>query len=162
MAPAGSLFDGIPHCLGAVASGRGNDVRKAVTSDKSDKRHRWKAQELGRSLLCSSLVTGRGATYGLVYGSSQSDELGWQRHPAYHGWIRLLSFAVVCFSKGRDYHHWMYGGFMSLMASGLLRMMETFTSQLTWSNPDLYWNSLLNLTNWVANVVLPAPTGPCR
>lgn len=34
-------------------------------------------------------------------------------------------------------------------------MVETFTSQLAWSNPDLYWNSLLNLTNWVANVVLP-------
>jgi hypothetical protein len=67
----------------------------------------------------------------------------------------FLSLAVICFSKGRDYHHWMYGGLMSLMASGLLRMMETFTSQLAWENPNLYWNSLLNLTNWVANVVLP-------
>ena len=67
----------------------------------------------------------------------------------------FFSFAVVCFSKARDYHHWMYGGFLALMASGLLRMMETFTSQLAWNNPDLYWNSLLNLTNWIANVVLP-------
>ena len=71
----------------------------------------------------------------------------------------FLSVAVVCFSKGRDYHHWMYGGFLSLMASGLLRMTETFTSQLAWNNPDLYWNSLLNLTNWVANVVLPLYLG---
>src|SRR6187397_239544 len=56
----------------------------------------------------------------------------------------LFSFAVVCFSKGRDYHQWMYGGFLALMASGLLRMMEIFTSQLTWDNPDLFWNALLN------------------
>ena len=67
----------------------------------------------------------------------------------------FFCFAVICFSKGRDYHHWMYGGFLSLMASGLLRMVETLTSQLAWNNPDLCWNSLLNLTNWIANVVLP-------
>ena len=53
----------------------------------------------------------------------------------------FFSFAVVCFSKGRDYHQWMYGGFLALMASGLLRMIETFTSQLAWNNPDLFWNA---------------------
>ena len=67
----------------------------------------------------------------------------------------FFSFAVVCFSKGRDYHQWMYGGFLALMASGLVRMMETFTSQLAWNNPDLFWNALLNLTNWIGNVILP-------
>ena len=68
----------------------------------------------------------------------------------------FFSMAVVCFAKGRDYHHWMYGGLLSLMASGLLRAMETFSSQLAWNNPDLYWNSLLNLVNWVGNVDLAA------
>ena len=67
----------------------------------------------------------------------------------------FFSFAVVCFSKGRDYHQWMYGGFLALMASGLLRMMEAFSSQLAWNNPDLFWNAILNLTNWIANVILP-------
>ena len=67
----------------------------------------------------------------------------------------FFSMAVLSFSKGRDYHHWMYGGLLSLMASGLLRAIETFSSQLTWNNPDLYWSSLLNLVNWVGNVILP-------
>lgn len=67
----------------------------------------------------------------------------------------FFSFAVVLFSKGRDYHHWMYGGLLALMASGLLRMLETFTSQLAWNDPDLYWDSLRHLTNWIANVILP-------
>ena len=67
----------------------------------------------------------------------------------------FFAIAVVRFSKGWDYHHWMYAGLMSLMASGLLRAMETFTTQLAWDDPDLYWNSLLNLVNWVCNVLLP-------
>jgi hypothetical protein len=33
--------------------------------------------------------------------------------------------------------------------------MEKFTGQLGWSNPDLYWNALLNLVDWFANVILP-------
>src|SRR5437016_9169188 len=49
----------------------------------------------------------------------------------------LFSFAVVCFSKGRDYHQWMYGGFLALMASGLLRMMEIFTSATRLGQPRL-------------------------
>jgi len=67
----------------------------------------------------------------------------------------FLALAVISFSKGRDYHHWMYAGLLSLMASGLLRTLETLSSRLAWNDPDLYWNSLLNLVNWVGNVILP-------
>ena len=48
---------------------------------------------------------------------------------------------------------------MCLMVSGLLRMFEKFTGQAGWNNPDLYWNSLLNLVDWFANVVLPVYAG---
>jgi hypothetical protein len=41
------------------------------------------------------------------------------------------------------------------MVSGLLRGLETFASQRTWDDPDLYWIALLNLVNWVANVFMP-------
>ncbi len=50
----------------------------------------------------------------------------------------FFSVAVICFAKGREYHHWMYGGLLSLMASGLLRALESFSSQVAWNNPDLY------------------------
>ena len=48
---------------------------------------------------------------------------------------------------------------MCLMVSGLLRMFEKFTGQVGWNNPDLYWNSLLNLVDWFANVILPVYAG---
>ena len=73
----------------------------------------------------------------------------------------FIAFAVIQFARG--YHHlystWAYGGLMCLMVSGLLRMFEKFTGQAGWNNPDLYWNSLLNLVDWFANVVLPVYAG---
>jgi hypothetical protein len=73
----------------------------------------------------------------------------------------FIAFAVVQFARG--YHHlystWAYGGLMCLMVSGLLRMFEKFTGQLRWNNPDLYWNSLLNMVDWFANVILPVYAG---
>ena len=69
----------------------------------------------------------------------------------------FIAFAVVQFARG--YHHlystWAYGGLACLMVSGLLRAFEKFTGQMAWNNPDLYWNSLLNLVDWFANVILP-------
>ena len=73
----------------------------------------------------------------------------------------FITFAVIQYARG--YHHlystWAYGGLMCLMVSGLLRMFEKFTGQLGWNNPDLYWNSLLNLVDWFANVILPVYAG---
>jgi hypothetical protein len=73
----------------------------------------------------------------------------------------FIAFAVIQFARG--YHHlystWAYGGLMCLMVSGLLRMFEKFAGQAGWNNPDLYWNSLLNLVDWFANVILPVYAG---
>ena len=35
------------------------------------------------------------------------------------------------------------------MCSGLLRVMESFSNQASWNNPDRYWISILTLVNWV-------------
>ena len=62
----------------------------------------------------------------------------------------FIAIAVIQFARGYNhlYSTWAYGGLMCLMVSGLLRMFEKFTGQVGWDNPDLYWNSLLNLVDW--------------
>jgi hypothetical protein len=50
---------------------------------------------------------------------------------------------------------WIWAGFLSLMASGILRGLETFASQTTWNDPDLYWIALMSLVNWTCNVMMP-------
>ncbi len=63
--------------------------------------------------------------------------------------------AIYTFSKARPYSHFSYAGFAALMCSGLLRTLESFASQSGASDPDRYWISILTLTNWVGNVMLP-------
>jgi hypothetical protein len=56
--------------------------------------------------------------------------------------------AVYRFSKAHSYSHVGYAALASLMCSGLLRAMESFSNQATWNNPDRYWISVLTLANW--------------
>jgi hypothetical protein len=63
--------------------------------------------------------------------------------------------AIYHFSKGRHYQHVGYAALASLMCSGLLRALESFSNQAAWNNPDRYWISVLTLVNWVGNVLLP-------
>ena len=63
--------------------------------------------------------------------------------------------AVYTFSKARPYAHFSYAALGALMCSGLLRALETFASQAGANDPDRYWVSILTLTNWVGNVMLP-------
>lgn len=67
----------------------------------------------------------------------------------------FIIVAILQFSKGREFASSMYGALACLMVSGLTRAFETFASQATWNNPDLYWLSIVTLINWVANVILP-------
>ncbi|HYM06079.1 MAG TPA: hypothetical protein VEU11_05920 [Terriglobales bacterium] len=73
----------------------------------------------------------------------------------------FIAIAVVQFARGQHqvYSTWAYGGLFCLMVSGLLRAMEKFTGQLGWNDPNLYWNSILNLVDWFANVILPVYAG---
>lgn len=63
--------------------------------------------------------------------------------------------AVYHLSKGRHYQHLAYAALASLMCSGLLRVLESFSNHAEWSDPDRYWMSLLAFVNWVGNVLLP-------
>jgi len=67
----------------------------------------------------------------------------------------FIAIAIIQFSRGSAYSHAMYGGFLCLMASGLLRALETFASQRNWNDPDLFWAGLISLVDWVCNVLLP-------
>jgi hypothetical protein len=67
----------------------------------------------------------------------------------------FIAFAVVKFARSEPYAAAMYGGFLCLMASGLLRALETFASQRAWNDPDVYWISLVSLVDWICNVLLP-------
>jgi hypothetical protein len=71
----------------------------------------------------------------------------------------FFAIGVLRFSRNESYAHAMYGGFLCLMASGLLRAMETFASQRPWNDPDVYWIALLTLVNWVCNVLMPVYAG---
>jgi hypothetical protein len=67
----------------------------------------------------------------------------------------FIIVAIVQFSKGHEFSHSMYGALACLMVSGLTRAFETFASQRSWNDPDLYWVALTTLINWVGNVILP-------
>jgi hypothetical protein len=63
--------------------------------------------------------------------------------------------AAVQFSKGHGFGHYLYGGMLCLVVSGMLRLFETFASASGWNDPDLYWIALRTLVNWVCNVIMP-------
>ena len=63
--------------------------------------------------------------------------------------------AIYRFSKGQPCSNLGQAALASLMCSGLLRVMESFSNQAAWNNPDRYWISVLTLVNWVGNVLLP-------
>jgi hypothetical protein len=67
----------------------------------------------------------------------------------------FFAIAIVRFVGPGQHQSWMYGGFLCLMVSGILRALEVFSSQQAWDDPDLYWMSLMNLVNWIGNVMMP-------
>lgn len=67
----------------------------------------------------------------------------------------FLAGAVFLFSKGRPFQHYSYAGFAALMCSGLLRVLESFSGQAAWDDPNRFWIAIMALVNWVGNVALP-------
>ena len=68
----------------------------------------------------------------------------------------FIAIAILQFSKGTGvFAPALYGGFLCLVASGLLRAFETFASQRAWNDPDVYWIALVSLVDWLGNVILP-------
>ena len=71
----------------------------------------------------------------------------------------FFAIAVLKFARSEPSAVSMYGGFLCLMTSGLLRAMETFASQRAWNDPDVYWISLVSLVDWICNVLMPVYAG---
>ena len=67
----------------------------------------------------------------------------------------FLAGAVYRYSKGGQFEQLLYGGFASLMCSGMLRALEGFVQNAGPTSADGYWTAVMNLVNWVANVILP-------
>jgi hypothetical protein len=67
----------------------------------------------------------------------------------------FFSFAVYRYSKSGPFEHFLYGGFASLLCSGMLRALEGFVQHAGATNADGYWLALLSLVNYTANVILP-------
>ena len=71
----------------------------------------------------------------------------------------FFAIAVLKFARSEPSAVSMYGGLLCLMASGLLRAMETFASQRAWNDPDVYWMSVVSLVDWICNVLMPVYAG---
>lgn len=63
--------------------------------------------------------------------------------------------AIYRFGRAQLWHHLAGAGIASLMCSGLLRVLEGFSNQAAWNDPDRFWLAVLTLVNWVGNVLLP-------
>src|SRR5271165_4077653 len=60
--------------------------------------------------------------------------------------------AVYRYSKGAPFEQLLYGGFASLMCSGMLRALEGFVQHTGATNADVFWMATMSLANWTANV----------
>jgi hypothetical protein len=67
----------------------------------------------------------------------------------------FFAIAIIRFVGAGQHQRWIYGGFLCLMVSGIVRALEGFSSQQAFNDPDLYWMSLENLVNWICNVMMP-------
>jgi len=67
----------------------------------------------------------------------------------------FFAVAVFRYSKGGQFENLLYGGFASLMCSGMLRALEGFVQNAGPTGADGYWTAVMSLVNWIANVILP-------
>ena len=54
----------------------------------------------------------------------------------------LFAVAIVRYAKGYPWNYSMWAAVAALCVSGLLRALETVTSQAAWNDPDLIWITL--------------------
>lgn len=81
---------------------------------------------------------------------------------SYIGNVIMPAFAGLLFCTGlyhlahktRAGEHYLTATIVCLSASGLIRLAESFAG--TTASADQYYNAILSLANWVANVIMPA------
>ena len=69
----------------------------------------------------------------------------------------FLAIGVYRYSKGESMERCVIGVMVAISISGITRLAEYFVATSAGHSvvTDTYSNALLNLTNWVANVILP-------
>jgi hypothetical protein len=63
--------------------------------------------------------------------------------------------ALVAFGQRRDGGHYVVAALACLLGPGLASLAEAFVTNTPTSSHDVYYNALLNLINWVGNVIMP-------
>jgi hypothetical protein len=58
--------------------------------------------------------------------------------------------AVYRYSKSGPFEHLLYGGFASLLCSGMLRALEGFVQHAGATSADAFWMATMSLVNWTA------------
>src|SRR5437870_13251597 len=66
----------------------------------------------------------------------------------------FFAIAIVRFVGPGQHQNWMYAGFLCLMAAGILRALEVFSSQQSWDDPDLYRVAVRNVVHWTCTVAM--------
>ena len=67
----------------------------------------------------------------------------------------FFALAIVRYARGYSHQYIAWAGFLCLMVSGLLRGLETFSTQTAWNDPDSVWITLRSVVNWACNVFMP-------
>jgi len=87
------------------------------------------------------------------WGNHEPCILGRQHYDADDG---RLFFAGACIATARcPFEQLLYGGFASLMCSGMLRALEGFVQNAGPTSANGFWMATMSLVNWTANVILP-------
>jgi hypothetical protein len=71
----------------------------------------------------------------------------------------FFALAILRFARSENSSLTVYGGFLCLLSSGMLRGLEAFASQRSPNDPDVYWIALVSLVDWVCNVMMPMYAG---
>jgi hypothetical protein len=98
----------------------------------------------------------------MLLAGSPSLDTGLIQMASYLGNVILPVIAGLCLCKGvydlahkaSSGEHYVTAALACLLASGFVRLAEHFTGAST-TNQDQYYQALLSLTNWIANVILP-------
>jgi hypothetical protein len=66
-----------------------------------------------------------------------------------------IVLALVAFGQRRDGGRYVVGAVICLLGPGLASLAKAFVTSTPTNSHDVYYNALLNLINWVGNVMMP-------
>ena len=66
-----------------------------------------------------------------------------------------IVLALVAFGERRDAGRYVAAALLCLLGPGLASLAEAFVTNTPANAHDVYYNALVNLINWVGNVIMP-------